>query len=119
MFLTKVTVLTGLFNGPVGLYSVSDEVKWFCWYLFKEHSLDGLGISLPAFRFRTNLKLHIIYVTPKVVKKVSPDCNSVVVLKQYGPEFIHTSWILQCVLTHATLEYFEKLKFKKEQKTQL
>ena len=53
-------------------------------------------ISLPAFPSRTNLKLHNISVTPKMVKKVimnlalsnasGPECISVVVLKNCEPE---------------------------------
>ena len=50
-----------------------------------------MSISLPAFPSRTNLKLHNISITPKMVKKVimnldlskasGPDCIPVVVLK--------------------------------------
>ena len=59
-------------------------------------SLDDSGISLPVFTSRTNLKLHNISVTPKMVKKVimnldlseasGPDCIPVVVLKNCEPE---------------------------------
>ena len=54
-------------------------------------NLDDSGISLPVFPSRTNLKLHNISVTSKMVKKVvmnldlskasGPDCIPVVVLK--------------------------------------
>ena len=54
-------------------------------------NLDDAGISLPVFPSKTNLTLHQISVTPKMVKKVimnldlsktpGPDCISVVVLK--------------------------------------
>ena len=57
----------------------------------KNSNLDDSGISLPVFPSRTNLKLHDISVTPKMVKKVivnldlskasGPDCIPVVVLK--------------------------------------
>ena len=47
-----------LFNGPEVLSSVSDKAKLFP-ILF--------GISLPVFPSRTNLKLHSISVTPKMV----------------------------------------------------
>ena len=53
-------------------------------------NLDDSGISLPVFPSRTNLKLHNISVTSKMVKKVipnldlsiasGPDCIPVVVL---------------------------------------
>ena len=54
-------------------------------------NLDDAGISLPVFPSKTNLTLHHISVTPKMVKKVKmnlnlskasgPDCISMVVLK--------------------------------------
>ena len=53
-------------------------------------------LSLPVFSSRTNLKLHNISVTPKMVKKVimnlnlskasDTDCIPVVVLKNSEPE---------------------------------
>ena len=59
-------------------------------------NLDDAGISLPVFPSKTNLTLHHISVTPKMVKKVimnldlskasGPDCISVVVLKNCEPE---------------------------------
>ena len=59
-------------------------------------NLDDSGISLPVFPSRTNLKLHNISVTPKMVKKIimkfdlskasGPDCIPVVVLKNCEPE---------------------------------
>ena len=55
-----------------------------------------LSISLPALPSRTNMKLHNISVTPKVVKKIitnldlskasGPDCIPVMVLKNCEPE---------------------------------
>ena len=59
-------------------------------------NLDDSGTSLPVFPSRTNLKLHNISVTPKMVRKVvmnldlskasGPDCIPVVVLKNCEPE---------------------------------
>ena len=59
-------------------------------------NLDDSGIPLPVFPSRTNLKLHNISVTPKIVTKVvmnldlskasGPDCIPVVVLKNCEPE---------------------------------
>ena len=59
-------------------------------------NLDDSGISLPVFPSRTNMKLHNISVTPKMVKKViknldlskasGSDCIPVVVLKNCEPE---------------------------------
>ena len=62
----------------------------------KNSNLDDSGISLPVFSSRTNLKLHKIFVTPKMVEKVimnidlsktsGPDCILVVVIKNCEPE---------------------------------
>ena len=80
-----------LFNDPVVLSSASDKAKLFAENFSKNSNLDDSGISLPVFPSRTNLKLHNISVTPKMVKKVivnldlskasGPNCIPVVVLK--------------------------------------
>ena len=80
-----------LFNGPEVLSSASDKAKLFAENFSMNSNLDDSGISLPAFPSRTNLKLHNISVTPKMVRKVimnldltkasGPDCIPVVVLK--------------------------------------
>ena len=85
-----------LFNGPEVLSSASDKAKLFAKNFCKNSNLDGSGISLPVFPSRTNLKLHNISVTTKIVKKVmtnldlskasGPDCIPVVVLKNCVPE---------------------------------
>ena len=72
-----------LFNGSEVLFSASDKGK-----LFTENVSKNSSISLPVFPSRTNLKLHNISVTPKMVKKVimnldlskasGPDCIPVV-----------------------------------------
>ena len=74
----------------------SDKAKLFAENFSKNTNLDDSGISLPVFPYRTNLKLHNISVTPKMVKKVimnldlskafGPDCIPVVVLKNCEPE---------------------------------
>ena len=66
--------------------------KNFC----KNCDLDDSSISLPVLHSRTNLKLHNISVTPKMLKKVIanldsskasvPDCIPVVFLKNCGHE---------------------------------
>ena len=38
--------------------------------------IDDYAISLPAFPSRANLKLHNIFVTPKLVKKVITKLHS-------------------------------------------
>ena len=81
-----------LFDGS----EVLDKAKLFPKNFSNYSNLDDSGISLPVFPFRTNLKLHIISVTPKMVKKVitnldpsnmsGPDCIPVVVLKNCEPD---------------------------------
>ena len=83
-------------NGLEVLSSVSDKENSFAENFSKNSNLDASGISLPVFPSRTNLKLHNISVTPKMVKKVimnldlskasGPDCISVVVLQNCEPE---------------------------------
>ena len=85
------TTIPPLFNGSEVLSSESDKAKLFAKNFFKNSNLDYSGISLPVFSSRTNLKLHNISVTPKMVKKViinldlskasGPDCILMVVLK--------------------------------------
>ena len=58
------------FNSAEVLSSGSDKAKLFAEKFSKNSNLDDSDISLPVFRSRTNLKLHNIYVTPKIVKKV-------------------------------------------------
>ena len=63
-------------------------------------NLVDSGISLPVFPSRTNLELHNISVTPRIVRKVvlnldlskasGPDCIPVVVLKNCEPELCYT-----------------------------
>ena len=59
-----------LFNGPQVLSSASDKAKLFAENFSLNSNLDDSGISLPVFPSRTNLKLHNISVTPKMVRKV-------------------------------------------------
>ena len=84
-----------LFNGPE-VFSASDKAKLFAKNFSKNSNLEDSGISLPAFPSRTNLKLHNISITPKMVKKVitnldsskasGHDCIPVMVLKNCEPE---------------------------------
>ena len=59
-----------LFNGPEVLSSASDKAKLFGKKFSKKSNPDDSGIYLPISPSRTNLKLHNISVTPKMVKKV-------------------------------------------------
>ena len=78
------------------LSSASDKTKLFAENFSKNSNLNDSGISLPVFPCRTNLELHNISVTSKMVKKVvmnldlskvsGPDCIPVVVVKNCDPE---------------------------------
>ena len=66
---------------------------------FKNFNIDDSRIFLPAVPFKTNLKLHKIHVTPKLVKKIitdldssnasGPHCIPVVVLRNFDPEILY------------------------------
>ena len=85
-----------LFNGPEVLSSASDKVKLYAENFSKNSIPEDSGISLPVFPSRTDLKLHNISLTSKMVKKIimsfdlskasGPDCIPVVVLKNCEPE---------------------------------
>ena len=85
-----------LFDRPEVLPSASDKAKLFAKNFSRNSNLDDSGISLPVSASRTNLKLHNISITPKMVKKVvtnldlpkvsGPDCIPVVVLKNCESE---------------------------------
>ena len=85
-----------LFNGLEVLTFASDKAKLFAEKFSKNSNLDDSGISLPVFFSRTNLILHNVSVTPKMVKKIiinldllkasGPDCIPVVVLKNCDPK---------------------------------
>ena len=82
------------------LSSAFDKAKLFPKNNSKKFNLDDSGISLSVFPSRTNLKLHNISITPKMVKKVvmnfdsskasGPDCIIAVVLKNCEPELSYT-----------------------------
>ena len=84
-----------LFIGLEVLSSASDKAKLFAENFSMNSNLDDSGISLPAFPCRTDLKLHNISVTRKMVRKVvmklnmskasGPDCIPMVVLKSCQP----------------------------------
>ena len=90
------SAISPLFNRPEVLSSASDKAKLFAENLSKNSNLDDSSIFLPVFPSRTNLKLHNISVTPKIIKiaitnldlpKASgSDCIPVVVLKKCEPE---------------------------------
>ena len=95
---------------PEVLSSTSDKAKLFTENFSKNSNLDDSGTSLHVFPFITNLKLHNVYVTFKMVKKVitnlalsmasGPDCILVVVLKNCEPDL---SYILAELLSEGVL----------------
>ena len=92
--------IRSLFNGPKVLPSASEKAKAFAENFSTNFNLDDSGIDsgtfLPVFPSQTNLKLHNISVTPKMIKEVimnfdlskalGPDCIPVVILKNFEPE---------------------------------
>ena len=93
------SALPPLLKGPEMLSSASDKAKLFPKNFSNNSNLDDWGISLPVFPSRTSLKVHNLYITPKMVKKVianidsskasGPDCVLVVVLKNCKPELLY------------------------------
>ena len=91
------SAITPLFNEPEVLPSTSNKTKLFVKNFSRNSNLDYSGISLPVFPCRTNLKLHNIFITPKMVKKVITNYDSskasgsdvipVAVLKNCDPKF--------------------------------
>ena len=108
-----------LFNGLEVLSSASDKAKLFAKNFSKNSNLDDSGISLPVFPSRTNLKLHNISITPKMVKKVIKnldslkvfglDCIPVVVLKKCEPElsYILAKLFNKCLKESCFLDYWK------------
>ena len=71
VFSTKVNLLYLLYSTDWRCCQcVSDKVKRFAENFSNNSNLNDTGISLPIFLSRTNLTLHNISVTPKIVKKV-------------------------------------------------
>ena len=112
------------------LSSASDKAKLFAENFSKNSNLDDSGIFLPVFPSRTNLKLHNISVTPKMVKKVimnldlskasGPDCIPVVVLKNCEPElsyilaelfdkYLKESWFPDCWKVSSVVPVFKNV----------
>ena len=106
------------------LSSVSNKAKLFAENFSKNSNLDDSGMSLPVFPSRTNLKLHNISVTPKMVKKVimnldlsrasGPDCIPVVVLKNCEAEL---SYILAELFNKCLKESYSQYGFRSSRST--
>ena len=89
--------------------SPSDKAKLFAENFCKNSNLDDSGISLSVFTYTANLKLHHIFVTPKMVKKVimnlvlsktsRPDCIPMIALRNCELElfYILTELFYKCL----------------------
>ena len=96
VFSTKVNLLYLLYSTTQRSCLLHLITQNYLLKTFPRTNLDESGISLHVFPSRTNLKLHNISVTLKMVKKVitnlhlskasCPDCIPVVVLKNCEPE---------------------------------
>ena len=75
------------------LSSATEKAKLFAENFSKNSNLDDSGVSLPVFPSRTNLKLHNISVTPKMVKKVIMNLD---LSKPSGPDFIPVVVLENC-----------------------
>ena len=87
-----------LFNGTEVLSSPSDKAKLFAENVSNNSNLDDSGTSLPLFTSRINLKLHIISVTPKIVKKVITNLD---LSKASGPDYIPLVVLKNCEPEHS------------------
>ena len=82
-----------LLNGPEVLPSAADKKKLFAKNFSKHSNLNDSGISLPIFPSRTNLKLHNISISLKMVKKVLTNLDS---SKVSGPACIPEMVLKNC-----------------------
>ena len=103
------------------LSSASDKAKFFAENFSKNSNLDDSGISLPVFPSKTNLKLHNISVTPKMVREVvktldlskasDPDYIPVVVLKNCELELSYILvelFIFEKLVNNTIVDHLEK-----------
>ena len=77
------------------LSSASDKAKLFAENFWKNSNLDDSGISLPVFPSRTNLKLHNISVSHKMVKNIIMNLD---LSKASGPVYIPVMVLKNCEL---------------------
>ena len=94
-------------NNPEVLPSAFDKENLFAENFSKNSNLDDSGISLPVFPSGTNLKVHNISVTPKMVKKVIANLDS---SKSSGPDFIPVVVLKNCEpeVSYILPEFFNK-----------
>ena len=102
VFSTKVNLLCLLYS-----IVLLHLIKQNCLLKTKNSNLDDSGITLPVCPSRTNLKLHIIYVTLKMVKKVIMNLD---LSKASGPHCIRVVVLKNCELelSYILVELFNK-----------
>ena len=103
------SAIPSLFIGPEVLSSASDKAKLFARNFSKNFNLDDSFLVFPS---RTDMKLHHIFATPKMVRNVitsldslkvpGPSCIPAVVLKNFEPEL---SYILAKLFNMCLKEY--------------
>ena len=79
------SAIPSLFNGLEVLLSASDKATLFAENFSNNSNLNDSVISLPVFSSRTNLKLHNISATPKMIEKVIMNLDF---SKESGPDCI-------------------------------
>ena len=72
----SAAIFQQLFYSMAQRSSKYDKANLFARMFSKNYNLLDLGISLPVFHSRTNLKLHNISITSKLVKKVITNLDS-------------------------------------------
>ena len=89
------------------LSSASDKAKLFAENFSLNSNLDDSGVSLRVFPSRTNLKLHNLSVTPKMVRKVVMNLD---MSKASGPDYIPVVVLKNCELelSYILAELFNK-----------
>ena len=109
-----------LFNNPEVFSYASDKSKLIAKNFSKNSNLDDSDIFLPVFPSRTNLKLHNIYITPKIIKKSHNESwfingiwsslySSGAPKELWAGTFIHISWTIQYVSERVLFSDYSKV----------
>ena len=101
MALRAFSELPVVFSTKVNLLYLLYSMAWRCCLLhlieqnclLKTLNLDDPGISLPVFPSGTNLRLHNIFVTPKIIKRVITNFDS---SRASGPDYIPVVVLKNC-----------------------
>ena len=102
VFSKKVNKIPPPCNGPEVLSSTSDVAKLLAETWSENSQLDIRCSSIPTFPYRTNLKLHDISITPKMVKVVKMIINVLVFSVISAIGFIPGEVLNICDIKHLT-----------------